>query len=256
MMNESLKQSANSIKVKENLIFGKDYIVVPPRVWIAFTGWYGKTFVVRRKIIEYSEQLRHLRTSVRNPDEFQDKQGAMKEKVKKSEDMLIRARMDEQGQKLVVELETDEVLLKYGRIQDDAKQPPVLYEIYVSRKITIYSLLKILAARLCTKPHDHFAECSINNTRLWDSVDSTLGEECHAQTLETTGLKVGTKILVEFKLESGEWPVGKEKITKTRSEASRSKGCTNVGNTCYMNASIACIANTPFVREFFTGTTF
>jgi len=66
-------------------------------------------------------------------------------------------------------------------------------------------------------------------------------------------LKGGQAVFVEFKLESGEWPSDKENPASTAREASRTKGCANLGNTCFMNASLQCMVNAPYMREFFTG---
>ena len=66
-------------------------------------------------------------------------------------------------------------------------------------------------------------------------------------------MKGGQKVFVEFKLGSGEFPSDKENPAASTREASRTKGCANLGNTCYMNASLQCMANAPYMREFFTG---
>ena len=38
-----------------------------------------------------------------------------------------------------------------------------------------------------------------------------------------------------------------------QTDASRTKGCVNLGNTCYMNSAMQCIANSPYIRDFFAG---
>ena len=41
--------------LKPDLIYWKDYVVVPPRAWNAFVNWYGKKgdFEIPRKVIVY-----------------------------------------------------------------------------------------------------------------------------------------------------------------------------------------------------------
>jgi hypothetical protein len=50
--NESLKEDQNAMKLKE-LKFNKDFVIVPPRVWMAFTAWYGRTYEIKCKVIKY-----------------------------------------------------------------------------------------------------------------------------------------------------------------------------------------------------------
>lgn len=67
------------------------------------------------------------------------------------------------------------------------------------------------------------------------------------------GVRSGDKAYIEFQMESGDWPSAREMVDKNQSDASRTKGCANLGNTCYMNSAMQCIAYSPYIREFFTG---
>ena len=57
--NESLKEDQMSIKLKE-LKHNKDYVIVPPRVWKAFTAWYGQSYEIKRKVIKYPIEEKDL----------------------------------------------------------------------------------------------------------------------------------------------------------------------------------------------------
>lgn len=58
--NEILKEDINSNKVKELRLSKKEFVLVPPRVWIAFISWYGLTFEIKRYVIKYPYSERNL----------------------------------------------------------------------------------------------------------------------------------------------------------------------------------------------------
>jgi hypothetical protein len=38
----------------------KDYVIVPKRVWIAFTAWYGNSSAIARPVIKYKGNLNQV----------------------------------------------------------------------------------------------------------------------------------------------------------------------------------------------------
>ena len=44
-------------------MYGKDYVIVPQRVWRAFIKWYGASAELKRKIIVYPIQELSLRAA-------------------------------------------------------------------------------------------------------------------------------------------------------------------------------------------------
>ena len=151
--------------------------------------------------------------------------------------------------KQVTEIEMEEINLRGGRIDDTGQPPNRQQEWYFSRKSTLGFVLEQLVTELGDQ----------NNTRefrLWGDrtgpLKGSLQEDPLTLTIEEVGLKNHHEIFVEFKLESGEWPFEKKehKGGNVR-DTERTQGCSNLGNTCYMNASLQCMANSPYIREFF-----
>ena len=76
IMNEQLRKTVNSTHLNPNLIYWKDYVVVPSRVWKAFVNWYGRSYIIMRRIIIFPQEHIPLRTSVQIVAHT-DKEGAV-----------------------------------------------------------------------------------------------------------------------------------------------------------------------------------
>lgn len=63
MMNETLKLTAGLPRIKPTMTYGKDFIIVLPRVWRAFVKWYGLSQEFSRKVIIYPSQELSLRAA-------------------------------------------------------------------------------------------------------------------------------------------------------------------------------------------------
>lgn len=62
------------------------------------------------------------------------------------------------------------------------------------------------------------------------------------------------KFYIEKQLENGRWPSDEKQIkskTKNNLYQMRTVGCFNLGNTCYINSVIQCVANTHFFKDYF-----
>lgn len=103
-----------------------------------------------------------------------------------------------------------------------------LKDLYVSRKKTFEIILTVLKDKLKV---NH--EC-----RLWFE-NVLVRDEMLTKTIETANVKYGSKMFVEEKLENDRWPSDQKMIKKVLSNNKiykKTKGCFNIGNTCYMNA--------------------
>ena len=67
--------------MKGGLVYMKDYVVVPPRVWKAFVNWYGKSDVIMRKVIVFPQNLIHLRSTVHRVESKDKEEEAVVEQV-------------------------------------------------------------------------------------------------------------------------------------------------------------------------------
>lgn len=102
ILNDQLRKSQASNHLSPNLVYWKDYVVVPPRVWKAFSNWYGKSYTISRRVIVYPTEQLPLRTSVRLVGEKEE--GAIQAQVEKGYELLMHHDRDS---KQVTELEIE-----------------------------------------------------------------------------------------------------------------------------------------------------
>ena len=77
------------------------------------------------------------------------------------------------------------------------------------------------------------------------------------RTLEESLIKSGAAMYVEVQTEGKMWPSDTKEIKKiiNKNNFKKAKGVYNMGNTCYLNSALQCLAHTPFLREYFAGIT-
>ena len=86
-----------------------------------------------------------------------------------------------------------------------------------------------------------------------------LNEESLSQSLYELGLHSNGHILCEFQNDDGSWPQDAEKIEAKKSLASVVSsrggkcGLVNLGNTCFMNSGIQCLAAVVPLANYFLG---
>ena len=102
-------------------------------------------------------------------------------------------------------------------------------------------------------------------SRLWIEGDTIHGDRLN-ETLEEFGVSKGQVVYLETMLANNQWPVDvgrkaskasdegplhKRESASVMTGAAKTAGLYNMGNTCYMNSALQCIAHTPFVHEYF-----
>lgn len=88
IVNDRLRARHGSDLLQAGIVLDKDYVVVPPRVWRAFVAWYGPSFEVKRFVITYEINLKKMRTSCANPEDFA-KNSQQQDLFDKAEEVLV-----------------------------------------------------------------------------------------------------------------------------------------------------------------------
>ena len=105
---------------------------MPPRVWRAFSNWYGKSHVIARRVIVFPMEELPLRTSVQLVREKEE--SANQAQVEKGYELLMH---HDRELKQVTELEIEQVYLRCGKIQENGTAPPTFKDGFFSRKMPL-----------------------------------------------------------------------------------------------------------------------
>eukprot|EP00429_Kryptoperidinium_foliaceum_P036408 CAMPEP_0176166284 /NCGR_PEP_ID=MMETSP0120_2-20121206/85042_1 /TAXON_ID=160619 /ORGANISM="Kryptoperidinium foliaceum, Strain CCMP 1326" /LENGTH=828 /DNA_ID=CAMNT_0017503817 /DNA_START=67 /DNA_END=2549 /DNA_ORIENTATION=+ len=222
-------------ELKMNLVEHLDYELIPEEMWWKLVEWYGGGPAIMRKVICMG----------------QDQQP----QVELYPPLVLVVVAGESGQPL----------------------PQFSRRFFISRQSSIAEVLQMLAEKL-TRP--------IERSRLWHRSKGDqwrLVEQMSATLEEFLEGKVwdAGAFLLETQTPAGEWPRGSLPATDTASEGQATAALTdrelqrhfevgdrvegtppmrgatglrNLGNTCFMNATIQCMANTPLLKEYFLST--
>jgi ubiquitin carboxyl-terminal hydrolase 6/32 len=105
---------------------------------------------------------------------------------------------------------------------------------------------------------EHFGQVNKKRARLLINDEIITGLKLQ-MTVEEMKLETGTLIYVEILSQENIWPTEQNKEADSRSKQETNKGLKsqhtiglyNMGNTCYMNAALQCLANTKHFYEYF-----
>uniref|UniRef100_A0A0K2TYK3 Ubiquitin carboxyl-terminal hydrolase 48 n=1 Tax=Lepeophtheirus salmonis TaxID=72036 RepID=A0A0K2TYK3_LEPSM len=228
-------------RLKPKIQQGKDFELVPKRLWEALILWYGDAGVMSLP----------RQTILNSNGVFEVELYPIAVKIMKHQVVPRPPQIP-----TVVGGYSAAAIHAAGNLPTTTRRY-IANQAVFSRRTTINQISDFLSSRLVIKMED---------MRLWfyrDDLNMKQLSENECRTLEDLGFRDDDGILVEVRSRDGTWPEeisslmsggNKNNFNNNNNNISGIKGVTglnNLGNTCYMNAAIQCVAHTQILYKYF-----
>lgn len=237
------------MKPSLKLIRGKDYELIPERLWKALIEWYGGAPAIPRQVIR------------NNRGEVELELHPLSIKLFKHQSVPRQANHVPTvvgGYSAAAIHATGAAFSGLGTTPPSTTRRYHAHNAAFSRRTTVVTIENFLCQRFCTKTED---------LRLWHFKDEShmrLLVDANA-VLEEIGIRDDDTILVEVRSRDGTWPEEISSLVTTNNDRRSSTaplnsavqnvpgitGLNNLGNTCYMNAALQCVSNTKILAKYF-----
>ncbi len=258
----TLTSEGGKLKSSPKLARGKDFELIPQRLWKALVNWYGGSPALPRHVIRTKDGHVELELSplslklMKHQTVTRPSSAATSSAVSSG---FVGGFGAAAGASAGLALPSSSSSSAYSSSPNNTVTRRYhAYQCAFSRRTRVSQVTDFLSQKLHVKPED---------MRLWrfrSEQDMQLLED-ESSDLEECGFGDDDSMLMEVRSRDGTWPEEITSLYKSTSSGDRRSsvlgagtysvkgitGLNNLGNTCYMNSSVQCVANTKILAEYF-----
>ena len=262
----TLTSEGGKLKASPKLVRGRDFELIPQRLWKALVNWYGGSPALPRQVIRNKDGRVDLELNplslrlMKHQTVARPVTSAGAAAASVASTGFVGGFSAAAGATAGMTLPSASSAYSSSSSPNTTTRRYHAYQCAFSRRYTVGNVAEFLSQRLHVKHED---------MRLWrfkSEADMTLLED-EAADLEDCGFSDDESLLMEVRSRDGTWPEEITSLYKSSSSGDRRSsllgfgnwnhsvkgvtGLNNLGNTCYMNSSIQCVSNTKIVAEYF-----